>query len=184
MKRSLPGIDRVHDEPEWLNRYPVAREKIVGVVQAEHLGEMDYREVDDRVEAIGLTEQSYLWSRGHPLLIDAAVAAVKKYGWSRAQVSAPERPGIKGGRQQVWWGVGVIALPHRCEVWHCLDVPAYGLGRFLGHYWTNQATIERWNTDLFVSPALTMTELTGVLMTEDLATITRELREAPEAPEA
>ena len=130
---------------------------------------MDYREVDGRVEETGLAEQSYLWSRDHPVLIDAAVAAVQKYGWSRAQVSVPERPGIKGGLQQTWWGVGVIALPDRCKVWHCLDVPGYGLGGFLGHYWTNEATIERWNADLFVSQALTMTELTGVLMVEDLA---------------
>ena len=172
----MPGMERAHSELVWLNRHPEAREKIVAVVQAEHLGEMDYREVDGRVEATGLTEQSYLWSRAHPVLVDAAVAAVQKYGWSRAQVSVPERPGINGGLQQLWWGVGVIALPTRCEIWHCLDVPGYGLGGFLGHYWTSHATIERFNADLFVSQALTMTELTGVLMTADLATITRELR--------
>ena len=172
----MPGMERAHREPVWLNRHPEAREKIVAVVQAEHLGEMDYREVDGRVEATGLTEQSYLWSRAHPVLVDAAVAAVQRYGWSRAQVSVPERPGINGGLQQLWWGVGVIALPTRCEIWHCLDVPSYGLGGFLGHYWTSHATIERFNADLFVSQALTMTELSGVLMTADLATITRELR--------
>ena len=172
----MPGMEGEHNEPAWLNRHPEARTKIAAVVQAEHMGEMDYREVDGVVEPTGLAEQSYLWSRAHPQLIDAAIAAVRKHGWSRAQVAVPERPGINGGLQQVWWGVGVIALPGRCEVWHCLDVPAYGLGGFLGHYWSSHATIERWNAALFVSQALTMTELAGVLMTANLEAITEEIR--------
>jgi hypothetical protein len=59
----------------------------------------------------------------------------------------------------------------RCQVWHCLDVPGYGLGGFLGYYWTVDADIDRWNGELFRSQAATMTELTGVLMTSDLAAI-------------
>ena len=171
----IPGMEPAHSEPAWLNRYPEAREKIVGLVQAEHMGEMDYREVDGIVEPTGYAEQSYLWSRNNPLLIDAAIAAVKKYGWSRAMVSVPERPGINGGLQQVWWGVGVVGLAdtgyYNCYVWHCIDVPGFGLGGFLGHYWTSDATIDRWNKDLFQSQAATMTELTGVLMTADLAQV-------------
>ena len=171
----MPGMETTHADPAWLNRFPDHRKKIVGVIQAEHLGEMDYREIDGRVEAVGLAEQSYLWSRNNPVLIDSAVAAVKKYGWSRAQVSVPERKGVSGGLQQVWWGVGVIALPdtgyYDCRKWHCLDVPAFGLGGFLGHYWSTAATIARWNKDLFVSQAATMTELTGVLMNADLEDI-------------
>ncbi len=168
----IPGMEPAHSEPAWLNRYPEAREKIVGLIQAEHMGEMDYREVDGVVEPTGYAEQSYLWSRNNPILIDAAITAVKKYGWSRAMVSVPERPGINGGLQQVWWGVGVVGLAdtgyYSCSVWHCIDVPGFGLGGFLGHYWTSDATIDRWNKDLFQSQAATMTELTGVLMTADL----------------
>ncbi len=171
----MPGMETAHSDPTWLNRFPNDRNKIVGVVQAEHLGEMDYREIDGRVEEVGLAEQSYLWTRNNPLLIDSAVAAVKKYGWSRAQVSVPEREGMNGGLQQVWWGVGVIALGdtgyYDCRKWHCLDVPGFGLGGFLGHYWSTAATIDRWNRDLFVSQVATMTELTGVIMTADLEEI-------------
>lgn len=168
----IPGMETAHSEPAWLNRFPEHRMKIVGLVQAEHMGEMDYREVDGVVEPTGYAEQSYLWSRNNPVLIDAAIGAVKKYGWPRAMVSVPERPGVRGGSQQVWWGVGVLALAdtgyYSCEVWHCVDVLAFGLGGFLGHYWTSDATIDRFNTDLFQSQAATMTELTGVLMTADL----------------
>lgn len=171
----IPGMESAHIEPSWLNRYPEAREKIVAMIQAEHMGEMDYREVEGVVEATGYAEQSYLWTRNNTVLIDAAITAVKKYGWSRAIVSVPERPGIKGDLQQLWWGVGAIGLPdtgyRNCEVWQCLDLPGFGLGGFLGHYWSTAAGIERWNEELFTAQAATMTELTGVLMTADLAEI-------------
>ena len=69
----------------------------------------------------------------------------------------------------------MIALPDTgyfdCRKWHCLDVPGFGMGGFLGHYWSTAATIARWNKDLFVSQAATMTELTVVLMNADLEDI-------------
>ena len=176
----MPGMEVGNMESTWLTRHPEHADKIVGMVQAEHLGEMDYREIDGRVEAVGLAEQSYLWTRNNPHLIAAAIKAVKAHGWSRAQVAVPERPGQDGAIQQVWWGVGVLGGPkqdaageplQRCKVWHCLDVPGYGLGGFLGHYWSSNATIDRFNKDLFQSQAATMTELTGVLMTAPLAMI-------------
>ena len=166
-----PGMEGAATDVSWLNRHPEAIEKLVGMIQAEHMGEMDYREVDGRVEAVGLAEQSYLWSRNNPLLIDAAVDAAKRFGWERVQVAVPERPGINGGLQQVWWGVGSYRFLNRC----CgVDVPGFGLGGFLGLYWTTKSGIERWNKDLFKNQAHTMTELTGVLMTADLETIQPE----------
>lgn len=171
----IPGMEGAHSDPDWLKRYPEAKDKIVGIIQAEHLGEMDYREVDGRVEPTGYAEQSYLWTRNNDVLVDAAIAAVNKYGWSRAQVSVPERPGKRGRLQQVWWGVGALGQAdtgyYNCEVWHCLDLPGFGLGGFLGHYWTTDSGIDKWDKDLFVSQAATMTELTGVLMTSDIQNI-------------
>jgi hypothetical protein len=171
----MPGMEAAHSESDWFTRHPEAKRKIVGMIQTEHLGEMDYREVDGRVERTGYAEQSYLWTRNNDILIAAAKQAVDRYGWSRAQVSVPERAGSRGGLQQVWWGVGALGLAdtgyYNCDVWHCLDIPGFGLGGFLGHYWSSAATIERWNKELFVSQAATMTELTGVLMSADLDAI-------------
>jgi hypothetical protein len=163
-----PGMERASNDVSWLTRHPEAKEPLVGIIQAEHMGEMDYREVDGRVEEVGLAEQSYLWSRNNPVLIDAAVAAAKRYEWERVQVAVPEREGINGGLQQVWWGLGSIAL-RGCE--RCLDLPGFGLGGFLGLYWTSESGIERWNKELFRNQAHTMTELAGVLMTADLDAI-------------
>jgi len=171
----MPGLERAFSEVDWFTRHPDAKAKVVAMIQTEHLGEMDYREVDGRVEPTGYAEQSYLWTRNNDMLIEAAKQAVDRYGWSRAQVSVPERAGSRGGLQQVWWGVGALGQAdtgyYNCEVWHCLDLPGFGQGGFLGHYWSSAATIERWNKALFVSQAATMTELTGVLMSADLNAI-------------
>ena len=171
----MPGLESAFSDVDWFTRHPEAKNKIVAMIQTEHLGEMDYREVDGRVEPTGYAEQSYLWTRNNDILIEAAKQAVDQYGWSRAQVSVPERAGSRGGLQQVWWGVGALGQAdtgyYNCDVWHCLDLPGFGLGGFLGHYWSSAATIERWNKDLFVSQAATVTELTGVLMSADLGAI-------------
>ncbi|MEC8527846.1 MAG: hypothetical protein VXY71_01250 [Pseudomonadota bacterium] len=171
----MPGMEDAHAAPDWFTRFPEKKSNIVGMIQTEHLGEMDYREVDGRVEPTDHAEQSYLWTRNNEQLITAAKTAVSKYGWSRAQLSVPERPGKRGSLQQVWWGVGAIGQAdtgyYNCDVSHCLDLPGFGLGGFLGYYWTSDSGIDRWNEQLFVSQTSTMTELTGVLMTADLSQI-------------
>jgi hypothetical protein len=166
-----PGMERAATDVSWLSRHPEAKKPLVGIIQAEHMGEMDYREVDGKVEAVGLAEQSYLWSRNNPVLIDAAIAAAKAHGWERVQVVVPERPGIHGRKQQVWWGVGSRALRGCAQ---CLDLPGFGLGGFLGYYWTTASGIDRWNKELFKNQAHTMTELAGLLMTADLEEIRPE----------
>ena len=87
------------------------------------------------------------------------------------QVAVPERPGIHSGIQQVWWGVGERGL-RDCQ--GCLDLPGFGLGGFLGYYWTTETGIDRWNAELYKNQAHTMTQLTGVLMTADLDEIQPE----------
>ena len=168
----MPGMEGSHNEEDCFQRNPEAKTKVVGFIKPEHMGEMDYREIDGKVEPTGFTEQSYLWTRNNETLISAAIKAVASHGWSRAQVAVPERLGRNGGLQQVWWGVGALGLAdtgyYDCDVWHCLDVPGFGLGGFLGQYWSSAARIDRLNTELFVSQAATMTELTGVLMSADL----------------
>ena len=100
-----------------------------------------------------------------------AVAAAKEHGWERVQVAVPERPGINGGLQQRWWGVAG-QFHRRCDT--CVDLPGFGLGGFLGLYWTTASGIERFNQELFKNQAHTMTELTGLLMTADLDEIRPE----------
>ena len=166
-----PGAERASAEVSWLARHPEAMEPLVALMHIEHMGEMDFREIDGVVEPVGLAEQSYLWTRNNPVLIDAAVSAAKEYGWERVQVAVPERPGINGGLQQRWWGIAG-RFHRRCP--DCLDLPGFGLGGFLGLYWTTASGIERFDQELFKNQADTMTELTGLLMTADLDAIRPE----------
>ena len=161
-----PGGDRSVRDKDWFSLNPDKRKPVVGVIHMEHLGEMEYKEVGDEIIPTGLAEQSYLWTRADQRLIDEAIKAVKAHGWSRVQVSAPERPGIHGRQQMRWWGVGRVARGENREGrW---DVPAYGLGGNLGYYWSTRSRIDIWNKDLFLAQAATMTQLTGVLMTGPL----------------
>ena len=195
----MPGMEQTHKDVSWLNKNPNLKNKIVGLIQAEHLGEMDYKEVNGEVLPTGYTEQSYLWTRNNDYLIDSAKMALDRYGWSRGMLSVPERPGPNGKLQQVWWGVGIIALANElrnnencdeyscvedstskspliwdgssCEVWTCFNVPAYGQGGFLGYYWNKYSDINKWNSELFIQQTSTLIDLTGVLMYSDLEKI-------------
>jgi hypothetical protein len=169
----IPGMELAHQEVSWLDRYPEAREKIVAMIHIEHLGEMDYREVDGRVEAVGLPEQSYLWVRDNQRLIDMAIHAVKTHDVRRIQVVVPERPGINGGIQQWWWGVGVLGLSeHHLDTGQpYLNIPGYGMAGFLGYYWTTASGIERWSPDHALRQIKTMTQLTTFLMQAEMAEI-------------
>jgi hypothetical protein len=164
----MPGMEPAHTETDYFKRHPQAIEKIVGLIQIEHTGEMDHREVKGRVEAVGIPEQCYLWCRENSLLIESAIQAVKEHDWPRVQVSAPERLGMNGGYQQIWWGLGIQAMADYPYVLQPFDVPGFGLGSFLGYYWTTRSGIERWNSELHLTQVKAMTQLTGLLMYEDL----------------
>ena len=169
----IPGMEPAHQAVSWLDRYPEAGEKIVAMIHMEHLGEMDYREVDGKIEPVGLPEQSYLWVRNNQRLIDKAIEAVEAHDLGRVQVVAPERPGIHGGIQQWWWGVGVLGLAeHHLDTGQpYLDIPGYGMAGFLGYYWTADSGIERWNCDHALCQIKTMTELTQFLLDADLTEV-------------
>ena len=169
----IPGMEPAHQAVSWLDKYPEAQQMIVAMIHIEHLGEMDYREVDGRIEAVGLPEQSYLWVRDNQRLIDMAIHAAKIHAVRRLQIVAPERPGINGGIQQWWWGVGVQCLSeHHLDTRQpYLNIPGYGMAGFLGYYWTTTSGIERWSCDHALRQIRTMRQLTTFLMQVELAEI-------------
>ena len=164
----MPGAERAFAEQHWWERYPERRDKIVAMVQAEHLGEMEYREEGEEVIATGLAEHSFIWTRNNPVLIDEAIRAVKQYPWSKMQVSAPERPGVHGGQQAYWWGVGSFAQGDRGNGRGGWDLPAYGFGGNLGFFWSTRSRIDIWSKEVFTAQASALTQLTGVLMSREL----------------
>jgi hypothetical protein len=166
----MPGMELTHYAPDWFHRYPEAREPIVGMIHMEHLGEMEYREVDGRIEATGFGENAYLWVRNNPILIDEAIKAAKQFRPSKLQVVVPERPGVHGGMQQKWWGVGVIGSKdlEEDDRLQSIDIPGFGLAGFLGNYWSIHSGIELWSVDQHMKQVNMMTYLTNVLMTTEV----------------
>ena len=68
----MPGMEQSHKNVSWLKKNPDLKDKVVGLIQTEHLGEMDYIEVNGQVLPTGYTVQSYLWTRNNEYLISSA----------------------------------------------------------------------------------------------------------------
>lgn len=137
-------------------KHPESKKDIVALVATEHLGQIEYRENGDVYEPTGKVEPSFLWTRNDPALIQMAIKAVQEHHWPRVMVQCVERPGIHGGPQGVWYGMGKIALK-----W---DLPAFATMGTQGAYWTTNARIDTFNKQQFCTQVAAMAQLTGELM--------------------
>jgi len=152
----MPGMEKAFEKEDYFTKNPEARKKISGLIGIEHLGQIEYRERDGRYEPTGKVEGCFLWTRNHPQLIEAAVKAAKDHRWPRVMVQCVERPGIHGGTQGVWYGMGKIALD-----W---DLPAFATMGTQGAYWATTARIHAFDKNLFRTQVAAMAQLTGTLM--------------------
>ena len=164
----ITGMERAFPDVVWFERNPELKNSVVAIMHMEHLGELEYREVGEANLPTGLAEHAVIWTRNNPILINAAIEAVRTHQPKRVTVSVPERPGINGDQQEAWWGVATFGQGELFRGGDGWDVPMFGFGGWLGNYWNTRTGIEAWDKELFVSQANTMTELTGVLMSIDL----------------
>jgi len=167
----ITGMEAAFPDVIWFERHPEMRDPVVAIMHMEHLGELEYKEVGDQVMPTGLAEHAVVWTRNNPILIDAAIDAVKTHQPKRVTVSVPERPGINGDRQEGWWGVASFGQGELYRGGGGWNLPMFGFGGWLGNYWNTHTGIESWDRHLFVAQAKTMTQLTGVLMTVDLGQV-------------
>ncbi|MBE8538949.1 PGF-CTERM sorting domain-containing protein [Geoglobus acetivorans] len=156
----MPGKEEQWAEYDWLEKHPEVKEKIVGLIAMEHLGQVEYREVGNKFEPTGLVEPSFLWTQNNQKLIDMAIKAVKDSGWPRVQVQCVDRPGVHGESQGIWYGMGKIARKWK--------VPAFATMGTQGAYWATSTGIEKFDKDLFYRQVAAMTQLTGELMLGNL----------------
>ncbi len=159
----MPGAESAFAAYDWFTLHPEAAARVVASIGTEHLGQIEYREVGERFEPTGQVEPSFLWARNNPILVDMAIAAAVEHRWPRCQVQAPERPGIHGQMQGVWYGMGSIASK--------LKVPGFATMGSQGAYWTTTARIDKFDPDLFVTEVSAMAQLTGGLMVADLVAV-------------
>ena len=118
---------------------------------------MDYKEVNGEVLPTGFTEQSYLWTRNNDYLIKSGKNALDRYGYLEECYQFLNDPAQMVIFNK-YGGSCIIALANElrdnedcdeyscdesltsksplvwngssCEVWTCLNVPAYGQGGF------------------------------------------------------
>ena len=159
----MPGMEKAFEKQDWFTRYPEVRKSIVALIATEHLGQIEYKEEGDVFAPTGMVEPSFLWAQNNPLLIDMAIKAVKDHQWPRCMVQCVEKPGIHGGTQGVWYGMGKIALD-----W---NIPGFGMMGSQGAYWATTGRINKFHKDLFCKEVAAMAQLTGELMVADLGQI-------------
>lgn len=156
----MPGMEKASEQQDYFTRKPEAKKSIVALVATEHLGQIEFRETDTKYEPTGKVEPSFLWTRNNQKLIDMAVKAVKDHRWPRVMVQCVERPGIHGGTQGMWYGMGKIA-----QDW---NLPAFATMGTQGAYWATTARLNTFNKDLFCTQVAAMTQLTGELIKAEL----------------
>jgi len=156
----MPGMEKAFEQQDYFTKKPEAKKSIVALVATEHLGQIEFRETDTKFEPTGKVEPAFLWTRNNQKLIDMAVKAVKDHRWPRVMVQCVERPGIHGGTQGVWYGMGKIALD-----W---NLPAFATMGTQGAYWATTARISTFNKEHFCTEVAVMAQLTGELMRADL----------------
>ncbi len=155
----MPGLEKGQAKHDYFTKHPDKKKSIVALVAMEHLGQLEYREVGNSYEPTGKIEPSFVWTRNNQMLIDKAIKAVKDNNWSRVMVQSVERPGIHGGPQGVWYGLGKVALE-----W---DLPAYATMGIQGAYWSTTGRLDKFDKNQFVTQVAAFCQLTGELMLAD-----------------
>ena len=100
-------------------------------------------------------------------LVEMAIEAVEEHGYRRVSVHSVGRPGINGGEQGNWYGLGGVARR--------LGVPGAATMGSMGTYWSTSARIEHFDADHFVTQVAVMTQLTAAFMTSDLSELATEI---------
>jgi hypothetical protein len=154
----MPGREEAFRDHDWLTQHSDARSPLVAKLAIEHLGQREYRLEGDHVVPTGRMEPTIIYVSPHQPLIDLAIQAIKEHILPRAIVRCPGRVGVHGKPQGHWMGLGRF-YP---------QLPGYGVIGTLGANWTTRATINHFDSQLFLTQITTATQLVAGLMEVDL----------------
>ena len=157
----MPGAERAFRNEDWAASHPDFYNSVIAAMGIEHLGQIQVAESDaEPYHRTDRAELSSLWITNNQRLVDIAVRSVKDNDLKRVQVQAPGRPGIHGGDQGPWYGLGGIARR--------LGVPGASTMGTMTAYWSSKARIEYLDSEHFVDQVRTMSQICGELMIADL----------------
>lgn len=159
----MPGQEEAFAAQDWFARNPDARDSVVAMIGVEHLGQIEFVEEGDTLVETGRVYPSHIWTTDNSELVELAISAVNDNDLPSAYVRNVARPGVHGGNQGRWFGMA----KHAPE----LGLPAFAIMGFMGAYWATSTDIERFDASLFRRQVATVVQLTGELMTADLAEV-------------
>ncbi|WP_372784277.1 hypothetical protein [Phenylobacterium sp.] len=156
----MPGAERAWAAQDYFAKTPHARDKIVGMIAMEHLGQIEYVFDGEEIRPSGRSLPTWIYTNQNQQLVDVALKAAKDNHLRSAVIRAPGRPGVHGGSQGPWYGMGGGA--------QALGLPAFGGQGDLGAYWAFSGRIDRFDPRSYRREVATFCQLTGYLMTADL----------------
>ena len=157
----MPGAERAFNDQNWAAGHPDFYDNVIAAMGIEHLGQMQVAEGDGKpYHTTDKAELSSLWVTNNQRLVDIAIESVEDNHLERVQVASPGRPGIHGGEQGRWYGLGSIARR--------LGIPGASTMGTMTAYWSSKARIEYLDAQHFVNQVATMSQIAGELMIANL----------------
>ena len=157
----MPGMEKAFETQDWFVRNPEARDAIVAMIGIEHLGQIEYFEDGDKLLESGRVYASHIWTTDNGNMVKLAAQAVTDNELPSAFVRNVARPGVHGRSQGRWYGMAKSAP--------ALGIPGFAIMGYMGAYWGTSSGLDRLDARLFRQQVATVAQLTGALMTADLA---------------
>jgi hypothetical protein len=174
----MPGAERAFAEQDYAHSHPEIYERVIAAMGIEHLGQMQPAENEtEPYHLTDKTELSTVWITNNQQLVDWAIEAIEDNQLERVQVQCPGRPGIHGGEQGPWYGLGGIARR--------LGIPGASTMGSMTAYWSTKARIDAFDAEHFVDQVATVSQICGELMlaeVERIQTVPVEESEGSSAP--
>lgn len=167
----MPGAERAWASEDYFVKNPDARDPIVAMIAMEHLGQIEYVFDGDAIKPSGRSLPTWVYATTNQRMIDEALRASKGNHVRSTVVRSPGRPGVHGGSQGPWYGMGSGA--------RYLGIPGYGVQGDLGAYWAHSARLNRFDPRSFCRQVAMFCQLTGFLMASDLAPLQAPKVERP-----
>jgi hypothetical protein len=160
----MPGMERAFASQDYAAQNPEVYQKVFAAMGIEHLGQKQVAESQgEPYHFTSVPELSTVWVTRNQRLVDWAIRAVQENRLRRVQVQCPGRPGIHGGEQGPWYGLGNIT--------NRLGKPGISAMGSMTGYWSTRARLDALDAGHFVDQVATMTQLCGELMLAELAKI-------------
>lgn len=159
----MPGIENSWAAQDYFVKNPSARDKVVGMIAMEHLGNIEFAFAGDGIKPTGRSNLTSIYATANQKMIDEAYKAARDNRLPAAAIRTPDRPGRQRKSQGPWFGMGADG--------RLLGLPTFAAMSDPGANWQTAARLDRFNVDLFVRQVATFTRLTGFLMEADLTTL-------------